>query len=410
MTTTAAAKNVALIFCPALNLPTSTWPGRRRLRRRNQRASSRVQRLMRPRSRRSCAPHRPATPRTTGRGSRIPAYTWTWRNSSRRPNIAENGPAYSTAPVSISTPNSAAVVQCAARSTRSKRGITAASWCVVVPVVRASDPRVDVVAAVFPVAGDDLIGHLDPVEPLDRLVAVHRRDVEPHRTAVGVRQLFAFELIGHEDVVAPSLLQREALRIRSVERPESQRLRARLHTGAVQDVAEADALPLDGEDPPARHALEVAGQAGRRHRPEIAVRERERLVDEAGDAEAILVVRAMRHRSRDRVDAEPADRQQPGQSRAVLRQVRADVLLEPTLRLRAPQNPRRARAEQSQEHPPADRRAVHAVRIRTHPPGWISGGWRVLRTFRRRGPAPRRSRPRPTWRSRRRRGSRACRC
>src|SRR6266540_3623575 len=194
MTTTTAAKNVAFTFCPALNLPTSTRPGRTRLRRRNQRASSRVQRLMRPTSRRSCAPHRPAIPSRTGTGSRIPAYTWTCRTSSRRPNIAENGPAYNTAPVSISTPNRAAVVQCAPRSTRSKRGITA-SRCVVVPVVRAPDPRVDVVAAFLPVAGDDLIGHLDPVEPLDGLVSVHRRDVEPHRTAVGVRELLAFELV-----------------------------------------------------------------------------------------------------------------------------------------------------------------------------------------------------------------------
>src|SRR6266511_1582528 len=202
MTTTAAAKNVALSFWPALNLPTSTRPGRTRLRRRNQRASSRVQPLMRPTSRRSWAPQRPATPSRAGTGSRIPAYTWTCRKSSRRPNIAETGPAYSTAPVSINTPNSAAVDQCAVRSTRSKRGITLASRCVVVPVVRASDPRVDVVAAILPVAGDDLIGHLDPVEPLDGLVAVHRRDVEAHRTAVRVRQLLTFELVGHEHVLA----------------------------------------------------------------------------------------------------------------------------------------------------------------------------------------------------------------
>src|SRR5436190_10731767 len=293
MTTTAPAKNDALSFCPALNFPTSTRPGRARLRRRNQRASSRVQRLIRPASRRSCAPHRPAAPRRTGTGSRIPAYTWTCRKSSRRPNIAENGPAYSTAPVNISTPNSAAVVQCAARSTRSKRGITVVSRRVVVPVVRAPDPRVDVVSAFLPVAGDDLIGHLDPVEPLDGLVAVHRRDVEPHRTAVGVRQLLAFELVGDEHVLPASLLQREALRVGPVERLEAQRLRARLHSGAVEHVGESDALPFHGEHPPSRHALEVARETGRRHREDVAIGERERLVDETGDAQPVFVVPAM---------------------------------------------------------------------------------------------------------------------
>src|SRR5204863_4928302 len=179
-----------------------------------------------------------------GTGSRIPAYTWTCRNSSRRPNIAENGPAYSTAPVSISTPNRAAVVQCAVRSTRSKRGITAASRRVVVPVVRAPDPRVDVVAAFLPVAGDDLTGHLDPVEPLDGLVAVHRRDVEPYRTAVCVRQLFAFKLVRHEHIVAASLLHCEALGVRPVERLEAQRRASRLHTGPIEHVREPDALPF----------------------------------------------------------------------------------------------------------------------------------------------------------------------
>src|SRR5436190_10092486 len=331
MTTTAPAKNDALSFCPALNFPTSTRPGRARLRRRNQRASSRVQRLIRPASRRSCAPHRPAAPRRTGTGSRIPAYTWTCRKSSRRPNIAENGPAYSTAPVNISTPNSAAVVQCATRSTRSKRGITAVSRGVVVPVVRAADPRVDVVAAFLPVAGDDLIGHLDPVKPLDGLVAVHRRDVEPHRTAMGVRQLLAFELVRHEHIVAARLLQREALGVRPVERLEAQRLRARLHAGPVEHVGEPDTLPLHGAHPPSGHALEVAGETRRRHRTEVAIGERERLVDQPGDAQAVLVVPTMRHRSGNGVDAEPADGQKTRQPGAVLRQVRADLTLEPAL-------------------------------------------------------------------------------
>src|SRR4249919_2697499 len=51
------------------------------------------------------------------------------------------------------------------------------------PVGRADEP-VDVVPPLLPVALDDVVGHLDPGEPLDALVAVHRGDVEAHRAAV----------------------------------------------------------------------------------------------------------------------------------------------------------------------------------------------------------------------------------
>src|SRR5260370_7963638 len=66
MTTTAPAKNVALSFCPALNLPTSTRPGRTRFRRRNQRASPPVPRLIPPPSPPTSPPPQPPPPPDNG--------------------------------------------------------------------------------------------------------------------------------------------------------------------------------------------------------------------------------------------------------------------------------------------------------------------------------------------------------
>src|SRR4051812_34328470 len=101
-------------------------------------------------------------------------------------------------------PNKAAFTQWAMRSTRSNRSIVAspsgaaaepapepapASGGFVVAAIRPSHPSVHVVAVVLPVARLDLLGDLDRVEPLDRLVPVHRRDVEAHRSAVLVRDV-----------------------------------------------------------------------------------------------------------------------------------------------------------------------------------------------------------------------------
>ena len=76
---------------------------------------------------------------------------------------------------------------------RAARSCVAPSGGIVVPSVGAADPAVDVVAAHFPVALFDVLGELDAVEPLQRLVAVHRRDVEAHRAAVHVGQRVALE-------------------------------------------------------------------------------------------------------------------------------------------------------------------------------------------------------------------------
>src|SRR6478752_5947441 len=142
-------------------------------------------------------------------------------------------------------PKSVAFTQCTVRSTRSKRRIggSPASWRasltvtsggIVVPSVGAADPAVDVVAAVFPVALFDVLRELDAVEPLERLVAVHRRDVEAYRPTVLVGEGVTLEAVGGDDVVAARLREREALGVRAVERVQAQCSRLRLHAGALE--------------------------------------------------------------------------------------------------------------------------------------------------------------------------------
>src|SRR4051812_22933765 len=53
----------------------------------------------------------------------------------------------------------------------------------IVTAVRATDPGVDVVAALFPVAGGWVVDDLDGPEPLARLVPVHGRHVQAHGAA-----------------------------------------------------------------------------------------------------------------------------------------------------------------------------------------------------------------------------------
>src|SRR5438067_3128381 len=107
--------------------------------------------------------------------------------SSRRPTSAETGPTYSAAAVANRMRNSVALTQCNSRSPPVKRdGASRRSDGLVVATIRPSDPRVLVITALFPVAGLERGLHGDAVEPLARLVPVHRRHVEPHRTAVDV--------------------------------------------------------------------------------------------------------------------------------------------------------------------------------------------------------------------------------
>ena len=94
-----------------------------------------------------------------------------------------------------------------------------AHWC------RAADPGVGRVALVLPVAVDDVVRDFDPVQPLDRLVAVHGCDVQPNGTAVVCCDVGAEHLVRHEDVGTLRLRECETLGVDAVGREES---RARL--------------------------------------------------------------------------------------------------------------------------------------------------------------------------------------
>ena len=120
-----------------------------------------------------------------------------------------------------------------------------------------------------------------------------------------------------------------------------------LHAGAVEQVGEAHALPLDLGHPPAGDALEVARQLGRRHRDELVVGERERLVDEAVDLQPVVGPAPRRQAAGDGVDPEPADREQRRQPGPVLGDERADLAFEPVLDAGAEQHARGADAEQA---------------------------------------------------------------
>ena len=56
---------------------------------------------------------------------------------------------------------------------------------------------------------------VDPVDPLDVLVAVHVRDHDPHRRAVLPRQRLAVHLVGEHHVGQPRLLERRGSRRRA---------------------------------------------------------------------------------------------------------------------------------------------------------------------------------------------------
>src|SRR5256885_15992085 len=117
---------------------------------------------------------------------------------------------------------SSAVDQWVARSTRPKRTTGEdRSGRTVVPAIRPPDPSVDVVAALLPEPGDHLVGEGDLAEPLAGLVAVHRRYVEPGRSAVGLRQRPAVHLVGDDDVGPPGLVRRERFGVPAVERGEA---------------------------------------------------------------------------------------------------------------------------------------------------------------------------------------------
>src|SRR5262249_38697476 len=108
----------------------------------------------------------------------------------RRPMRRLSGSRYRAAPVTTRIRNRLALTQCTARSTRSKRTRrdperVARSGGRVVAAIAVTNPSFDVVVSFgLPVARLHPVDHLDPRHPLERLVAVHGRDVEPHGAAV----------------------------------------------------------------------------------------------------------------------------------------------------------------------------------------------------------------------------------
>src|ERR1700712_4839806 len=96
--------------------------------------------------------------------------------------------------VRMQIPMKIAVSQCTQREPRPNRsisspvssGATVSGVLIETPPVRLAHEPVDVIAAVLPVARDNDVGHLDAGEPVDDLVAVHRRDVEPDRPTMVV--------------------------------------------------------------------------------------------------------------------------------------------------------------------------------------------------------------------------------
>src|SRR4051794_25500216 len=89
---------------------------------------------------------------------------------------------------------------CTQRTATLKRSTSPSGALIDAPAVGRADEAVDVVPAMLPVALDHVVGHVDPGEPLDALVAVHRGDVEPHRAAVVVADVAA-EHLQRDDAV-----------------------------------------------------------------------------------------------------------------------------------------------------------------------------------------------------------------
>src|SRR5260221_212226 len=123
----------------------------------------------------------------------------------------------------MTTANKVAFAQCTQRSTGANRSSRdgASGRGSVVSAIRLPDPRVDVVAPVLPVALVRLAGGARAaVQPLARLVAVHRRDVEPDRPAVVAADAVALHVVRDHHVGAAGLLERQALGVRAVEAGE----------------------------------------------------------------------------------------------------------------------------------------------------------------------------------------------
>src|SRR5258708_15331222 len=147
------------------------------------------------------------------------------------------------------TANSDALIQCRTRSPRSNRSSDSGDR-LIASAIALPDPRVDVVALLLPIPGYNLVADFDAVEPLARLVAVHRRDVQANRPAVLGRDRPVLHRIGDDHVGTARLVEREALGVLPVERVKQHRLGARLHPGLVEQGGESTPAPADLCHPP----------------------------------------------------------------------------------------------------------------------------------------------------------------
>src|SRR5579863_6843486 len=174
------------------------------------------------------------------------------------------------APVVVSTKTAAAVNQCTVRSVASKRATRPSRaalrrdlrfWrlgdvCIVASV-GVPDPGFDVVTLLFPKARDGFFYQSNRLEPFRRLVAVHRRHIEPHGAAVLSRNRGAQHLVGNQDVAPVRLGQREAFGVKPIVGRELDSLGVGRGTGAIDYVAEQYPSPRHIGDPPASDTLKV---------------------------------------------------------------------------------------------------------------------------------------------------------
>src|SRR6478736_1447842 len=126
----------------------------------------------------------------------------------RRPTSELRRGKYNTSPEPSSTKNAAACTQCRVRSVRENRWMSrgalvksAGSRVTGSEAIRLADVCIDVVAALLPVAGIDVVGDDDLRDPLHILVAVHLRDHDANRCAVVARERLAVHLVGEHRVV-----------------------------------------------------------------------------------------------------------------------------------------------------------------------------------------------------------------
>src|SRR5690606_14120030 len=130
-------------------------------------------RLSRVRSTRSS---REARPSSSGTGTSRPDHSWTVTTSRRRPTSSASWGTYRQAAVATQRSTSQDVVRCTQRCAGPNRCTREAGsgGGGVIAAVGPSDPGVDVIAELLPVAGADRVGDGDPGEPFRRLVEVHR--------------------------------------------------------------------------------------------------------------------------------------------------------------------------------------------------------------------------------------------